>query len=187
MCEREPHPVSRSSSYWSRWRFGMSVAIAIPAFLNMQRRSAVRAAAGEFRSIFASCRSRAITRGFSSGVKFSKAGDGWLYTLYDDGNDNGIRNDDITTGADPRRSVPKRMLDHSSLASVGLPATEIKDPDGDPLPPHEVAGAVSTRRPSARSRPWVIDSGQHLSHRRCRRNVRGPTHGTYRAGNRASL
>lgn len=114
---------------------GLFVAVAVPAFTTMNRHAAARAAANEFRSIFSSCRSRAVARGFASGVKFTKSNGVWMYALYDDGNDDGIRNKDIAKGTDPMVAPPRRVLLASSLASIGLPAVKIKDPDGDPLPP----------------------------------------------------
>lgn len=114
---------------------GLVAAIGVPAFLTINRHAAAHAAANEFRSIFAECRSRAITRGISAGVKFTKVDGVWMYALYDDGNGDGIRNHDIATGADRMVAPQRRVLKESSLATIGLLPGRIKDPDGDWLTP----------------------------------------------------
>ena len=114
---------------------GLIVAVAAPAFVTLNRHAAAHAAANEFRSIFSRCRSRAITRGMSSGVKFTRVHGVWMYALYDDGNGDGIHNADIAAGTDRMVEPPRRVLDASSLASISLPSVRIKDPDGDWLPP----------------------------------------------------
>jgi prepilin-type N-terminal cleavage/methylation domain-containing protein len=115
---------------------GMFTAIAMPNWIALHRRSALRAAALEFTSLFRAARMRAIVSGRSSGVKFTKAADGtWMYTVYEDGNGDGVRNADITSGADRRIAIAKRVLDTVRFVSVGVPSKRIVDPDGDPLRP----------------------------------------------------
>jgi prepilin-type N-terminal cleavage/methylation domain-containing protein len=112
---------------------GLSAGVATPAFLTLHRRGATRAASAELRSIFHSARSRAIARGHHSGVKFTKSQGEWFYTLYDDGDGDGVRNDDIASGVDRRVAPSRRVLAQSRLAFIGLPPMTLKDPDGDPL------------------------------------------------------
>jgi hypothetical protein len=58
-----------------------------------------------------------------------------MYALYEDGNGDGIRNADITSGVDRRIAAPKRVLDTVRFVTVGLLPKTIVDPDGDPLKP----------------------------------------------------
>lgn len=112
---------------------GMFAAVAQPAWLSLHRLAGLRAAANEFTSIFRAARMRAITRGRSSGLKFIQQNGVWMYTLYDDGNGDGIRNADIKSGVDPQIAPPKRVLDSVRFVSVGLTSATNVDPDGDLL------------------------------------------------------
>ena len=114
---------------------GLIAAVALPAFASLRRRSAVRAAAVAMRSIFHGARSRAVTRGEYCGVKFLQSGAQWQFALYDDGDGDGIRNDDITRGTDRRVTPPRVVLPESSLVSIGLLPETVRDPDGDKLLP----------------------------------------------------
>jgi prepilin-type N-terminal cleavage/methylation domain-containing protein len=114
---------------------GTLAVIAIPSFFNMRRRSAVRAAATELRTLFHLTRSRAIARNANSAVKFAVVGDEWTYSIYDDGDDDGVRNDDIRRGVDARVTPARPVLAEAKFAQIGLPPSRIVDPDGDPLLP----------------------------------------------------
>lgn len=114
---------------------GMIAAVAVPQTGTMLRRSALRAAAGELRAIFHLARSRAIARSANCGVKFFLAGGVWQYALYDDGDGDGVRNDDITAGIDTRFGEPRPALRESKAATIGLLDRTILDPDGERLPP----------------------------------------------------
>jgi len=118
---------------------GILAGITIPAFATYRRHNAVILAANEFRGIFRLVRSRAIAKGRHAGVKFVKAGSTWTYSLYDDGDGDGIRNDDITKGIDRRYAGPFVVGRQSPLARVALPPVAIRDPDGDPLRPGDSA------------------------------------------------
>ncbi len=114
---------------------GMTAGIATPAFITINRRGATRAASSEIRSIFHFARSRAIARARHVGVKFTKSEGEWFYAVYDDGDADGVRNDDIKSGIDPRLTEPKRVLSHARNAAIALPPLKIADPDGDALTP----------------------------------------------------
>ncbi len=118
---------------------GMTAGVVTPAFITMNRRSATRAASSEIRSIFHLARSRAVARACHAGVKFTKSGGEWLYAVYDDGDGDGIRNDDITNGTDPLFAAPKRVLTTARNAFIAVPPFKIKDPDGDALTPSSSA------------------------------------------------
>jgi hypothetical protein len=56
--------------------------------------------------------------------------------MYDDGDGDGVRNDDINSGVDRCVLTPRRVLAASERrATIGLPPYKLVDPDGDPLPP----------------------------------------------------
>src|SRR5438067_963991 len=85
---------------------GVIVLCAIPAFASYRRRASCVAAGNELRGILRLVRSRAIARGRNAGVKFVRSNNNWTYTLYDDGNSNGITNNDIASGTDRRYFGP---------------------------------------------------------------------------------
>jgi type II secretory pathway pseudopilin PulG len=114
---------------------GLTVGVATPAFLTLQRRGATRAAATELRTIFHSTRLRAIARARHSGVKFTKSAAEWYYAVYDDGDGDGVRNDDIASGVDRCVTWPRRVLTDARVAFIAVPPFTLKDPDGDPLGP----------------------------------------------------
>lgn len=107
---------------------------AAPSFGSYRRRASVVSQANELREIFRAVRSRAIARSSHAGVKFVRSGEQWTYALYDDGDGDGIRTDDINSGVDSRYAGPK-VLTQFHLATIALLPYPIRDPDGDPLPP----------------------------------------------------
>lgn len=113
---------------------GLTTAIAVPQWQSFRRRAAVGAAAGEIRSIFRVVRSRAITRGANAGVKFTRGPYDWQYTIYDDGDGDGVRNDDIQKGIDRRVSGPLYVIRGRELAAISIPASVRVDPDGAAMP-----------------------------------------------------
>lgn len=115
---------------------GMSVAVALPNFNVMRRRSAVRAAAAEIRAIFHEARMRAVTRGLNSGIRFAKAGSEWRYAEYDDRDGDGVRNEDIASGVDVPLFASRPVLKTDrGAATIGVLSKTIPDPDGDKLTP----------------------------------------------------
>lgn len=110
------------------------VVLTLPAFANIGRKRALRAATAELRSSFSQTRARAIARGHHCGLKFAKLAGTWHVAVYEDGDGDGIRNDDITRRVDRMIERPRSVFRESSLVSIGLLPYGIKDPDGDPLP-----------------------------------------------------
>jgi hypothetical protein len=91
------------------------------------------------RTLLREIRSRAIARDRHSGVKFIKTGTNWTYTLYDDGNGNGISNADITKKIDRRYFGPAVVMPSFRTASISLLPKTIRDPDGAKLLPTDPA------------------------------------------------
>jgi prepilin-type N-terminal cleavage/methylation domain-containing protein len=118
---------------------GILALCAIPSFGNYRRNSSVISAGNEMRSLLRAVRSRAIARGRNSGVKFTRSGNNWTYTLYDDGNGNGISNADINKGIDRRYFGPAVVMPSFRMASIALLPNIIRDPDGAKLLPTDPA------------------------------------------------
>jgi Tfp pilus assembly protein FimT len=115
------------------------VLCAIPAFAAYRRQSSVLAAAHEMRTLLRAVRSRAIAHDSNSGVKFVKTATNWTYTLYDDGNANGISNADIIKGIEKRYFGPAVVMPSFRTASISLLPKTIRDPDGAKLLPSDPA------------------------------------------------
>ncbi len=114
---------------------GMTAAVATPHAQSLRRRAAVRATAMEIRSIFRLARSRAIARSANTGVKFTRGARDWECAFYDDGDGDGVRNDDIRSGIDRRFDGPRTVSRIPDLASVSLPPSVAVDPDGAAVRP----------------------------------------------------
>lgn len=107
--------------------------VTLPAFANMNRRMALRAATADLRSLLHETRSRAIAANKHHGLKFTESGGIWHITVYDDGDGDGIRNEDIKKSIDRPVAAPRPVFRESRIIAIGLPQKGIKDPDGDPL------------------------------------------------------
>lgn len=114
---------------------GILLSIALPAFANYRRRNSVISAARDLEATLRLVRSRAITRSAHAGIKFTGSGSAWSFAVYDDGNGDGIRNDDIRKHIDPIAIPAAPLMPQLQVARIGLLPLAIKDPDGDPLPP----------------------------------------------------
>ena len=114
---------------------GTIAIVSAPAFANYRRSASMRAEVAELRGILRSVRSRAIMRATHAGVKFTRAGNTWVYSLYDDGNGNGIRSAEIASGTDRRYAGPSMLMPQFNIAAISLLPTTIRDPDGDALLP----------------------------------------------------
>lgn len=110
---------------------GLVTAVSLPSFASLQRRSALRAASAELRSIFHLVRSRAIARNANSGLKFFQVAGVWVFGVYDDGDGDGVRNDDIARGIDRLAMAPRVVLPESTAIAIGLPGYSLRDPGGD--------------------------------------------------------
>jgi Tfp pilus assembly protein FimT len=115
---------------------GMSVSVTMPAFNSMRHRGAVRAASAEIRSIFFVARMRATSRGHNYGIRFQKFGNEWRYAEYEDGDNDGLRTDDINKGIDRPLFTPRPvLLTDRGVATIGVLSKTITDPDGAKLTP----------------------------------------------------
>lgn len=144
--------------------------VAIPAFGSMRRQMAVRAASAELRSIFHLARSRAIARGRNCGLKFLELDGEWKFALYDDGDRDGVRNDDINRGVDRIVRAPRSVFPQSRIVTIGLLGIPMRDPDGDRLridasPVAFNRSAICSFSPVGEATPGTIyltDQGRNL-------------------------
>ena len=149
----------------------------VPAFANYRRRMSVLAASEQLRNILRLTRSRAVTSGHNVGVKFI-AGREWTYAIYEDGDGEGVRNDDIDRRIDRRILGPDIVMPSFHIATIGLLKTTIKDPDGDPLKPDASAvqfgrSTICSFSPIGSGTPgtvYLIDGGGQLWAARCTGN-----------------
>jgi len=114
---------------------GIMVCVAVPAFATYRRRNSIVVAARQLEGTLRFVRSRAITRSANSGMKFTGSGSVWTFAVYDDGDGDGVRNDDIRKGIDPIAVRAAPLMPQLQCARIGLLPYAIKDPDGASLPP----------------------------------------------------
>jgi prepilin-type N-terminal cleavage/methylation domain-containing protein len=118
---------------------GLFLVWAVPAFGSLQRKLALRAATAQLRTIFQSARMRAVTQRRYAGLKFLRVGNEWSFAIYEDGDGDGLRNDDITNGIDRMVEPPRIVLRESRIARIGLLPYIVRDPDGASLLPSAAA------------------------------------------------
>ena len=92
----------------------------------------LRSATREVSSIFILARARAITRGAYSGVKWTSVDGAVSMALHDDGDGDGVRNDDIASGVDPLVFGPVPLKKRWPRVTVAfLPGFDRNDPSGE--------------------------------------------------------
>ena len=98
------------------------------AVMNHARRVyALSAGTAELRALFQRVRMIAIVRDCNVAIRFRPAeGDGWSWSVYEDGDGDGVRNDDITRGVD--RLIEKPRLFQHPPVRIGVPAGAVPDP-----------------------------------------------------------
>jgi prepilin-type N-terminal cleavage/methylation domain-containing protein len=149
---------------------GIIALVSIPAFGSMRRQMAVRAASAELRTIFHLARSRAIARGRNCGLKFLQVDGEWKFALYDDGDRDGVRNDDINRGVDKLVRPPRSVFPQSRIVTIGLLDVPIRDPDGDRMridasPVAFNRSAICSFSPVGEATPgtiYITDNGRNL-------------------------
>lgn len=116
------------------------LAAAASGAFQLQSALAVRSAAAELAATFFRARAFAATRGVTVGIKFRRDGGRYEWALYQDGNGNGIRTAEITSGVDrslglavawPRSDVRPGILTGNPVpdpSSPGRNLDRIEDP-----------------------------------------------------------
>ena len=78
-----------------------SFALVVPGALRLRESVVIRSAVHETTVAFYRARAYAISRNRSVGLKFRQNGPGYEWTLYADGNGNGVLTSEIASGVDP--------------------------------------------------------------------------------------
>lgn len=108
---------------------GLFLAVSIPALSTLRSGIVLRAAAQEASASLHFARSRAISRDINTGVKFTMTGGKWVYTIYDDVDGDGVRNDDIAAGIDVPLRGATTVLAGERNVRIGFTHPPPNDPD----------------------------------------------------------
>lgn len=108
---------------------GLFLLVSTPHFLSLRRQAGMRAATKELRGVISFARSRAIARGAHCAVKFKLIAGEWSYAIFDDGDFDGVRNDDINAGIDPVARPFTKVLPGLEPLRIGIPLLGARDPD----------------------------------------------------------
>ncbi|HXI12571.1 MAG TPA: GspH/FimT family pseudopilin [Thermoanaerobaculia bacterium] len=108
---------------------GSFVALALPNLRAMTSLNALNAATAEIRGLFHLARSKAISRQRNTAIKFVSVNGRWTWSLYQDGDWDGVRNDDIVSRVDQRLAGPHELLGGSREIRVGIASPDLPDPD----------------------------------------------------------
>ena len=101
---------------------GLVAAIALPSLWGARSRARVHGACRELASQLRLTRSRAIAESRSLALVFVRDTRGWRCQLYADGDGDGVRSDDRTSGVDPAVGTPVRLGDRWEGVDLGFPA-----------------------------------------------------------------
>ncbi|HMC81694.1 MAG TPA: prepilin-type N-terminal cleavage/methylation domain-containing protein [Candidatus Polarisedimenticolia bacterium] len=99
--------------------------ISVPLLAETVARERLHAAGLETTLLFRGLRQRAVAQRVSFGLRFTPAASGWDYSLYQDGNGNGIRTADILAGRDPLVEGPRSADALHEGIRFGLPSGAI--------------------------------------------------------------
>jgi len=104
---------------------GIMVGVSVPLVVQAVARERLRTAGLEMATTLRALRQKAVTRRESVGLKFVRGEEGWTYSLYQDGNSNGIRSADIRSGRDPFLYGPRHPGQGREGIRFGLPTAPI--------------------------------------------------------------
>lgn len=116
-------------------------AVAVPHIKAYTAESHLLGAGRVFKGKFREARSMAVRSNAYTAIRFERHGDGWQYSLYRDGDLDGVNSADIATGRDPRVAGPFALNGGAPGVRVGInpgvpappPDTGMLDPNGDPI------------------------------------------------------
>jgi prepilin-type N-terminal cleavage/methylation domain-containing protein len=80
---------------------GILITASVPLLAETLARERLHAAGWEMAVLLRGLRQRAVSEGVGFGLRFLQSGGTWNYSLYRDGNGNGILTSDIVSGKDP--------------------------------------------------------------------------------------
>ncbi|HEV7518502.1 MAG TPA: GspH/FimT family pseudopilin [Thermoanaerobaculia bacterium] len=112
--------------------FGLTAVLGVPQLLRITADLRVRLAAEEVIGALRQARSLAVRANAEVALRFATGERGEVtFTLYRDGDHDGVTNADIRTGVDPQIAPPGRLEHVGGEVRIGLPARPVRDP-GDP-------------------------------------------------------
>jgi type II secretory pathway pseudopilin PulG len=103
----------------------------VPQLLKLSAALRVRAAASEVVGAFRQAQSLAIRQSAEVAVRFAAEGRGYTFTLYRDGDGDGVTNADIRAGIDRQLAPSGRLENVGGDIRFGIPDRRVRDP-GDP-------------------------------------------------------
>ena len=98
-------------------------AIALPRGWGLVKEYRLRGAAYYFRGLVREVRAHAAAKSLYTGIVFDEVDGEPELSLHVDGNDNGIRRDDVRSGLDPRIRGPWRLSDQFPGVRYGSPSS----------------------------------------------------------------
>lgn len=109
------------------------VAVGMPPLLEATARTRVRLAAAEVAGVLYEARSYAVLHSANVAVKFRAGGDGGVdWSLYRDADGDGVLNQDIESGVDPRVGPARQLAHLGRQVRVGFPPGPAPRDPGDP-------------------------------------------------------
>lgn len=112
---------------------GLTASLTLPDLFRLTRSLRVDLASRELHGVLRLARSRAIREGAKVGVKFRTDGEGrYSFTLYRDGDGDGVLTRDIDAGVDPPLASPRELIHLGQQIRLGFPAGPAPRDPGDP-------------------------------------------------------
>jgi hypothetical protein len=113
---------------------GLLAALSIPSFEAYSRRARICGAARVFTGEFRKARSMAVRGGVYTAIRFERPDHGPEFSVYADGNHNGVRSPEIESGLDRRIAGPFPLHGGAPRVRVAiLPGVPAVPPDTGPL------------------------------------------------------
>jgi prepilin-type N-terminal cleavage/methylation domain-containing protein len=115
---------------------GILTAVAVPLLADTVARERLHAAGWETALLLRGLRQRSVAERNGFGLRFVRSGGSWLYSLYRDGNGNGILTTDILAGRDPLQKGPEDISALHEGIRFGLPEASVPEipPGTGPIP-----------------------------------------------------
>ncbi|HTQ79282.1 MAG TPA: GspH/FimT family pseudopilin [Thermoanaerobaculia bacterium] len=114
--------------------FGLAMAVGVPQLLRITADLRLRLAADEVVASLRQAASLAVRTNREVALRFDIAGhqgSSTTFTLYRDGDGDGVTNEDIRSGVDPQVAPAGRLEHVGGEIRFGLPSQRVRDP-GDP-------------------------------------------------------
>jgi len=97
--------------------------VAVPALAELRARGRAAAGARYMAVLFQQMRWRSVARSRAHGLLFEHDGRGWTWRIAQDGNGNGMRTAEVSSGVDPTLSGPHRLDRVVEQVHLGFPGS----------------------------------------------------------------